>query len=218
MSAQISSNDQQVGCARTVLIVGVYLGLLSMLLSSDSPIANFVGSFMAMFGFSAISGFGIYRFIVVGQEYSALQLQKEKAAKELAELRNSPVAVMTEEEDGTQSWWQSGVGHRVDGPAVVRPDGTQRWLRHGKLHRTDGPALIDADGAECWYIDDKLHRVDGPARTNSDGVKFWYLNGKISRYDGPAIEFPDGTVQYWIDGRELSKAEHDLAKKAIDNG
>ncbi len=140
----------------------------------------------------------------------ALQLEKEKAAKALTELRNSPTAVMTEEEDGTQSWWQKSLKHRVDGPAVIKPDGTQQWGRHGELHREDGPAVIKADGSEFWFKHGKLDRVDGPAATLADGTKQWYADDALHRVDGPAIEFADGTVQYWWLNWECSKQEHAL--------
>jgi hypothetical protein len=77
--------------------------------------------------------------------------------------------------DGTKRWYQYGVLHRENGPAVEYPGGTKYWYLNGKCHRTDGPALIwvNADGSwdEYYFKNGKIHRTDGPAYTsvNADG-------------------------------------------------
>jgi len=53
--------------------------------------------------------------------------------------------------DGTHYWFQNGLRHRVDGPALTHPDGTQYWYQNGRLHRTDGPAVTYSDGDQYWY-------------------------------------------------------------------
>jgi hypothetical protein len=49
-------------------------------------------------------------------------------------------------------WYQHGILHREDGPAMLYNDGTKLWYRHGRLHREDGPAVEWSDGKKEWYI------------------------------------------------------------------
>ena len=56
-------------------------------------------------------------------------------------------------EDGKcQIWYQHGVVHREDGPAVMCNGGYQAWYLHGKHHREDGPAVVYGDGDQSWYL------------------------------------------------------------------
>ena len=57
--------------------------------------------------------------------------------------------------DGRQRWYQNGLLHRLDGPAVEYENGTKRWYQNGEFHRLDGPAVEWADGEKCWYIEGK---------------------------------------------------------------
>ena len=57
-------------------------------------------------------------------------------------------------------------------------DGTKHWYQNGLLHRIDGPAIEHADGDKYWYQNGKPHRIDGPAVEGTDGYKAWYQNGK----------------------------------------
>ena len=45
---------------------------------------------------------------------------------------------------------QKGSG---DDSAYTYADGTQSWWQNGELHRVDGPASISADGSQSWWID-----------------------------------------------------------------
>ena len=57
--------------------------------------------------------------------------------------------------------------------------GTKRWYQNGLLHRENGPAIEYVDGTKTWYQNDELHREDGPAIEWPDGTKTWYQNGKF---------------------------------------
>ncbi len=62
--------------------------------------------------------------------------------------------------------------HRLNGPAIERADGTKEWYQNGVLHREDGPAVENLYGKR-WYKNGKLHRENGPA-IESDRIKKWY--------------------------------------------
>lgn len=73
------------------------------------------------------------------------------------------------------------VTHRDNGPAVILHDGnktTMKWYNHGLLHRIDGPAITNSRGDEEWYVKGDRHRDrnDGPAVIRSNG-KLWYERG-----------------------------------------
>ncbi len=63
--------------------------------------------------------------------------------------------------------------------------GNKFWYQDGMLHRTDGPAVEDINGNKCWYQDGKRHREDGPAveypptENHSNGYKEWWHQGDI---------------------------------------
>ena len=75
-------------------------------------------------------------------------------------------------------------------------------------HRIDGPASEYADGSKYYYIDGKYHRIDGPAIESANGSKYYYIDGKRHRIDGPAVEYADGDKHYYIDGKQHSEQEH----------
>lgn len=102
---------------------------------------------------------------------------------------------------GGRHWYRDGKKHRIGGPAVELSDGTKEWWLDGKHHRADGPAVEWASGTKTWCVDGKLHRTDGPAIETADGGKQWWVDGKQHRTDGPAVERADGEKQWWVDGR-----------------
>lgn len=55
--------------------------------------------------------------------------------------------------DGTRYWYEDGLLHRENGPAVEWADGSKEWWFHGELHRKDGPAIERADGTREWWHD-----------------------------------------------------------------
>lgn len=123
--------------------------------------------------------------------------------------------------DGTEQWFQGGIRHRVDGPAVRKNDGVfifwkkdewyyddivlpanirQEWWVNGKLHCVDGPAIVTAQGTYQWIRDGKLHRETGPAVKREDGTVEWFLDNQLHREGGPAREWGHGTVEWFIEG------------------
>jgi len=84
---------------------------------------------------------------------------------------------------GNKWWYENGVRHRTDGPAIEYTDGDKHWYENGVRHRTDGPAVENTDGAKFWYENGELHRTNGPAVENTDGAKFWYLEGMQCSFD-----------------------------------
>jgi hypothetical protein len=79
---------------------------------------------------------------------------------------------------GTKRWYQNGLIHRDDGPAVECSNGSKMWFLNGKRHREDGPAIEYTDGTKSWWLNDELHRGDGPAAEFANGKKLWYLHGE----------------------------------------
>ena len=79
---------------------------------------------------------------------------------------------------GVKHWYEGGVVHREEGPAIEFNDGYKEWYKNGKIHREDGPAIEYSSGTNKWLKNGKLHREDGPAIEYSDGRKEWYFNDK----------------------------------------
>ena len=75
---------------------------------------------------------------------------------------------------------------------VVNDYGDKFWYQDGLLHRLDGPAVEWASGRKEWYQNDKLHHLDGPAIEYANGNKEWYQDGVLHRLGGPDIEWADG--------------------------
>ena len=85
---------------------------------------------------------------------------------------------------GIKCWYNQGLRHRLDNPAVIDPDGYQEWHANGQLHRDNGPALTDIDGYEAWYNYGNRHRVNGPAVIYSSGqVEYWFNGKELSEYE-----------------------------------
>ena len=42
--------------------------------------------------------------------------------------------------DGNKAWYQNGLLHRLDGPAIEDIYGDKMWCQNGLRHRLDGPA------------------------------------------------------------------------------
>ena len=55
-------------------------------------------------------------------------------------------------ENGYRQWWQKGLLHRTDGPAVEYVNGDKEWWQKGKKHRLDGTAVEYANGHKEWWI------------------------------------------------------------------
>jgi hypothetical protein len=58
----------------------------------------------------------------------------------------------------TEEWWQRGVPHRLNGPAIRHQTSVgmdEQWIVRGKRHRLDGPA-VDTQYVTGFYIDNVL--------------------------------------------------------------
>ena len=60
---------------------------------------------------------------------------------------------VTVADNGDITWYQNGLLHRLDGPAIEYLNGDKFWFQNGKLHRLDGPAVERVDGKCFWYIE-----------------------------------------------------------------
>lgn len=69
-----------------------------------------------------------------------------------------------------------GEQHRSDGPAEISANGDQEWFDHGLHHNPNGPAVIRKD-FEAWLWQAHYHRYDGPAQIDKsdDGRSQWCL-------------------------------------------
>lgn len=79
--------------------------------------------------------------------------------------------------DDRTDWYQNGVFHRENGPAIEWNDGSKEWFKHGYRHREDGPAIEKKDSTKEWWQHGLLHRENGPAIIKSDGFPRWFLKG-----------------------------------------
>jgi len=64
------------------------------------------------------------------------------------------------DKEGTRRWYQNGLRHRTDGPAVEYADGDRYWFQNGELHRTDGPSVEWSDGTRRWYLNEIQYSFD----------------------------------------------------------
>ena len=71
----------------------------------------------------------------------------------------------------------------MDNNPTIDASGAKRWYENGVRHRIDGPAVEYTSGAKLWYKNGKLHRTDGPAVENRDGTKLWYLKSEEYTFD-----------------------------------
>lgn len=56
-------------------------------------------------------------------------------------------------------------------------DAYQRWYERGILHRKNGPAVIGLNGYGEWWFEGKKHREDGPALDWKWCEKEWFIHG-----------------------------------------
>jgi hypothetical protein len=55
-------------------------------------------------------------------------------------------------DNGCKFWIINGYFHCDHGPAIDT-DHIKVWYNHGVIHRIDGPAVIKKDGTEYWVVD-----------------------------------------------------------------
>ena len=67
---------------------------------------------------------------------------------------------------GDKFWYENGVFHREDGPAIECQNGSKYWFKNGVSHRLDGPAVESrserGDKYNAWFRDGLRYRNDGP--------------------------------------------------------
>lgn len=79
-----------------------------------------------------------------------------------------------EHADGSCEWFEQGLRHRLDGPAVTwNGDRGRWWYRHGKRQRSDGPAFESSSGDAEWWCEGELL-----ARRGVDGTLSWFEDGQ----------------------------------------
>ncbi len=83
--------------------------------------------------------------------------------------------------NGSEFWYNNGIIHRDDGPAVIRPDGHQAWYQNGKRHREDGPAVTYSNGYQEWYFNG--NNIDIHLRDMRYFFPFWCEVISASRED-----------------------------------
>jgi len=44
---------------------------------------------------------------------------------------------------GDKFYFENGILHRLDGPAIEFKSGVKYWINMGELHRENGPAIVD---------------------------------------------------------------------------
>lgn len=71
-------------------------------------------------------------------------------------------------------FFNEGIRHRTDGPAVEYSDGTKLWYKEGKLHHIDGPAIEWAGGEKEWWIDGIEYY---PIKLDDEIIVLDYLKG-----------------------------------------
>jgi len=98
---------------------------------------------------------------------------------------------------------------------IVRRDNNIKYYEDGLLHKEDGPAIEFGNGDKEWYFKGKLHRHNGPAKDYKFGFKAYYIHGRLHREDGPAVLYPTGEVEWWLDGRKFISEEE--WQKSKDN-
>ena len=116
-----------------------------------------------------------------------------------------------------QLWYQNGLKHRDNNPAVIRVNGIQVWYQYGKTHRTDGPALIYADGSTEWWIEGMRHRIDGPAVTHvSKNYEWMQANNNVDLITKHPTGNPSGKLTGHPSGKPTGKPTGYSTGKLLD--
>ena len=120
-------------------------------------------------------------------------------------------ALCVEEAGNGRRWYEGGLLHRADGPAVERST-REEWYFRGELHRLGGPAVVVCDGTREWWEGGRRHRLDGPARIRPGGRLEWWRHGHLHRDDGPAVVSERMMAgeswsyrEWWLDGQRYSE-------------
>ena len=133
-----------------------------------------------------------------GQRITEDEFSEWRIRKELDVLLNAAFTIGKEEkkvtdEEGNVFYYQAGMLHREDGPAIEWVRGCKEWLVDGRTHREDGPAVVHEE----------------------EGYFVWYRNGNRHREDGPAVIYGNGDKEWWLKGVQLTKEEYKFVKENI---
>lgn len=113
----------------------------------------------------------------------------------------------------TKAWWENGVRHRINGPAIEYSNGDKYWYVEGNLHYEFGPA-VDTQDIEEWWLNGERHRAnDLPAvicKLSDDVVpnfsyikqEWWFHNLRHRGGDKPAVIYSNGKMEWWFNGKE----------------
>ena len=84
------------------------------------------------------------------------------------------------------------IRHRDNAPAVYDETGRmQLWYQNGLRHRVDAPAVITYCGNWAYYNNDKLHRLTGPAVMIDNTYQYW-----VDGVYYPEYLFPGAVSEY----------------------
>jgi len=101
-------------------------------------------------------------------------------------FNDEPASVVVENGRRVQKWYDHDLLHRENNPAVIVVDKSDRpilheWYQMGVRHCIDGPAVIHyMDGRITrseWWVDGKRHRTDGPAVWDQAHADEFWENG-----------------------------------------
>ena len=56
------------------------------------------------------------------------------------------------DENGDKFWYQNGLRHRENGPAIELSNGNKHWYQNGKLNRENGPAIELSNGDKEYWV------------------------------------------------------------------
>ena len=59
---------------------------------------------------------------------------------------------MIKDSAGNRFWYQNGILHREDGPAIEYVDGICYWFQNDQVHREDGPAIEYPKDTDQWFL------------------------------------------------------------------
>ena len=125
--------------------------------------------------------------------------------------KNGPAIELS---DGTKIYYYYGMKHRSNGPALITKFGDNIWYNSGFVHRKNGPAIQWKNGTNEWYFNGQRHNSNGPAVILVNGTRKWYNMDKLHRLDGPAIIYSDGYKEWYVDGSFSHSEEYNYD---IDN-
>lgn len=94
---------------------------------------------------------------------------------------------------------------------TVSPTGDVEYYEDGVLHRDDGPAVVRVDGKVVYYYRGCKQRDEeyGPTSFHPKGTMKYYFMGDLHRDEGPAVIRADGTVEYWKRGIRVTESGSD---------